>query len=182
MTIDRGDAPDELEVLLARRAAALARRRTAPGGDSRQAMLVVTAARERFAVPASAVQEVFAARQLAPLPWAPPHVAGLLSRRGRILPTFHLHAVLGIPLGALPERGRAVVLGRGADAVALLVEAVDVDTTIDPGSLARLDAAASPALHAIAEGAAPDGTIVLAEDRLLASPALVVDIPVPRTS
>jgi purine-binding chemotaxis protein CheW len=182
MTTERDEPVDEIAILLARRAAALAQRRSTPAAASQRAMIVVTTGRERFALPAAAVSEVFAARHVAPLPWAPLHVAGLISRRGRIVPAFHLHAVLGLTLAALPERGRALVLGRGADAVALLVEAVDVDTTVESASLAPLDPAASPALHAVADGVAADGTVVLAEDRLLASPALVVDIPVPRTS
>ena len=44
--------------------------------------------------------------KLTPLPHAPPEVAGLTARGGAVYPVFHLRAVLGLPLAALPEHGR----------------------------------------------------------------------------
>ena len=176
------ETSDELEELLARRAAALAEPRALTALAHAQPTVVVTAGRERFALEAAAVREVFSARRATPLPWAPPHVAGLIARNGRVVPAFHLHAVLGLPLVSLPEHGRALVLGDGADALALLVEQVDVATDLARGDLQPLPPSTSAALRAVAVGVAPSGVVVLDVARLLASPSLVVDIALPRTS
>lgn len=179
-----GDDGDQaaLDALLRARAAALADPRQLPALADARAAVVVTAGRERFAIEAAAVREVFSARRATPLPWSPPHVAGLIARNGRVLPAFHLHAVLGLALVSLPEHGRALVLGEGGDSCALLVEHVDVALDVALDGLTPLPPTASPALRAVAAGVAVDGLVVLDPARLLASPALLVDIPPPRTS
>ncbi len=77
-------------------------------------VLVLRVGGERYTLPADAVRAVAALARLSPLPHAPPTVAGLTARGGVILPVFHLRAVLGLALTALPEYGRIVLLGRGA--------------------------------------------------------------------
>ncbi|APR85448.1 Positive regulator of CheA protein activity [Minicystis rosea] len=134
---------------------------------------------EAYLIPAAAVRAVADLVKLAPLPHAPPEVAGLTVRNGEILPVFHLRAVLGLALSALPEQSPMVLLGEGADAVALIADAVEGVRLIDPTALREAPPTLSAAARALVRGVGADGIPLLDPGALLASPRLFVDIPPP---
>jgi purine-binding chemotaxis protein CheW len=115
-----------------------------------------------------------------PLPFADVVVAGLTARRGRAIPVFHLRALLGLPLSALPETSRIVVLDAPGDP-ALAVDTVGDDDL--PGEDALLPApdTMAPASRALVRGATEDGRLVLDAAALVSSPQLTIDVG-PRAS
>lgn len=143
-------------------------------------VIEIQVAGERYAVDAHVVRGVAAMARLAPLPHAPPHVAGLIARGAEILPAFHLHAVLDLPLTALPEYGRVVLLGRGASELALVVEAVIGVSAVDLAALAPAPPSFSPRARGLLRGLSSAGLPVLDGAALLASEDLLVDIALPR--
>lgn len=178
----RPDAPWDAAaraLLDARTRAAAAEPTVVPRGDARDALLLRVAG-ERYAIIASAVRAVAALTKLTALPHAPPSVAGLFARGGEIIPAFYLRAVLGLPLGALPEYGRVVLMGEGAAALALVVDAVEHLGPVDHDALREAPADVAPAVRPLLRGIDERGVALLDHDALLASPRLFVDIPIPR--
>jgi chemotaxis signal transduction protein len=174
------DVDDATRALLDARTRALARVDDANAAPDGTALLVVRVAGERYGLEASAVASVAELRQLTPVPHAPPEVAGLSARGGAVLPVFYLRAVLGIGLTSLPEYGRMVVLGEGAAALALAVDAVEGLERGDLDELAPPPTSLGAATRALLRGVDPSGLAVLDAKALLASERLIVDVPVPR--
>jgi purine-binding chemotaxis protein CheW len=173
---------DEERLVLEARTRLLAQPVSAPGQRATVPAIEIQVAGERYAIDARVVLGVIAMTRLAPLPHAPPHVAGLIARGAEILPAFHLHAVLDLPLTALPEHGRAVILGRSAAELALVVEAVVGVSAVALDALAPVPASFSARARALMRGLEAAGVPVLDGAALLASDALIVDIALPRLS
>ena len=141
--------------------------------------LVLRVGGERYTLPADAVRAVAALSRLSPLPHSPPSVAGLTSRGGVIVPVFHLRAVLGLALTALPEYGRIVLLGEGSGQLALIVDAVEGTTRVDPTSLRPAPSTLVATAGALIRGVDRDGVPLLDPEALLASDRLFIDIVPP---
>jgi purine-binding chemotaxis protein CheW len=86
---------------------------------------------ELFGFPVDDVQEVLRAQALTPVPLAPPHVAGLLSLRGEIMPALDLRRLFGCPSDG-PGKRFVITRLEGRPAAALIVDelgdVVDVPT------------------------------------------------------
>jgi len=78
----------------------------------------------RCALPVQSVLEVLAQQQLAPVPLAPPVVAGLLNLRGQILTVLDLRRIIIDPTESLAPEPMTIVLDRQGQPVALLVDAI----------------------------------------------------------
>lgn len=181
MSSDRlGSWDPATRALLDARTLAVAARSTLLGRSGLHDALGLRVAGERYALAAHAIRGVAALVRLTPLPHAPPEVAGLIARGGEIIPAFHLRAVLGLALGALPEYGRIVLLGDGADALALVVDAVEHLGAIEPDDLRPLPDGLAPSVRAFLRGVDRRGIPLIDHEALLASPKLIVEIPVPR--
>lgn len=167
---------DLARALLARRTAALAREPAPP--RSALDAIIITVGSERFALALSGARAVAVLRSVTPLPHAPVHVLGLTTFGGMVVPVFHLFAVLGVPLTALSEYGRMVVLGEPDDPFALAVNQVEIGSLELP--LAPLPRTASPTLHGLAVGVDHTGVILLEPGALIDSPLLRIDIPLTR--
>ena len=144
--------------------------------DARIEALVLRVGGERYTLAAEAVRAVAALARLSPLPHAPPSVAGLTARGGVIVPVFHLRAVLGLALTTLPEYGRIVLLGEGSNQLALIVDAVEGTTRVDPTTLRPAPQTLVAAAGALIRGVDGDGVPMLDPEGLLASDRLFVDI------
>ncbi len=138
--------------------------------------LVLRVGGERYTLPAHAVRGVAALSRLSPLPHAPPSVAGLTARGGVIVPVFHLRAVLGLALTALPEYGRIVLLGEGSGQLALIVDTIDGTTRVDPDALLPAPPTLAAAAGALIRGVDAEGCPFLDPEALLASDRLFIDI------
>ena len=168
--------PDERRILDARARAVAepAQRFELPRTPRR--LLVVSG--ERYAIDADRVRSVDALRRITPLPHTPAHVLGVVVWSGVAVPVFHLRALLGRALTALPEFGRVVFLGEGDDVIGLVVDAVGdagaLTLSPDPNALASARAPRS-----FARAVAADGTVVLDADALLRCPETTLSLAPP---
>lgn len=148
------------------------------------ALMRFLVAGERYAMEARYIRAVAALARLSPLPHAPPEVAGLASRAGAVFPVFHLRALLDLPLAALAEHGRVILVGRTEPELGLAVDAVEAVRPETMETLSPvppdLDASLSAGARAFVRGIVmPDGVLLLDGAALLGSDRLYVDIPLP---
>lgn len=111
------DAADRERVrrVLRERARALARPLGGLAGQSSEETVdLVTLEIEgrNYAIEAAVVREVYAVRELTPLPAAPPFVLGITNIRGKIVAVIDLAAVFGAGVAERPS-GRAIVVEIG---------------------------------------------------------------------
>jgi chemotaxis signal transduction protein len=170
---------DADRLILEARTRALAAPPAAAERGTLSSILLLRVGGERYGIPAEAVQAVAALLRLSPLPHAPPEVAGLTARGGQILPVFHLRAVLGLSLAALPEYGRIVLLGEGREQLALVVDAVEGMKAVDVSTLKPAPATLSAPAFALVLGVDDEGVPLLDPAALLASDRLFIDIAPP---
>lgn len=87
--------------------------------------LLATIAGERVAFEAARVESVIEIEQVAPVPRAPAHLAGIAPLRSRVLTVIDCHAALGLP--ASPRRGvmPAIAVKLEGHLYGLLVDSVD---------------------------------------------------------
>jgi len=174
---ERPGAGDAAAALLDARTRAVAAPVIAASESGERGLSLVVAG-ERYVVAARAVRMVAELRRLTPLPHAPAHVAGLVAWGGVVVPVFHLRVLLGLTLAALPEYGRVVFVGEGADAIGLVVDAVlDGGSLGAPGDERALASAHAPRpfVRAVSAGAVP----LLDVDALRASDLTTVNIAAP---
>ena len=82
--------------------------------------------REEFGIPIGRVREVLRVGDITRVPEAPPHIRGVTSVRGRILPVVELRTRLGLPvLGEPGMRARIIVVEAHGRVLGLLVDAVN---------------------------------------------------------
>ena len=86
-------------------------------------------------VPVCAVRDVLRLPPIAPVPLAPPDVAGNLNLRGRIVTAIDLRCRLGLPAAAPGTRPMALVTESDGEMYALLVDQVLEVLTPDPEAL-----------------------------------------------
>ena len=126
-------------------------------------------------VEASAVQNVFHPRGVAPVPLAPPEIVGIMSLRGRLVTAFSARVRLGLPPQDEGSPCIAIGLDHAGDSYGLLVDAVGEVLRIDAGEL-KLPPGALPARWADSVRAVCqiDGELLLILDaaRLLDRPLL----------
>lgn len=86
-----------------------------------------------YVLPAADVLHMDAFSGATRVPGAPPHVAGIMQTRGRVVPVIDLRLRFGLdPHLATPD-SRVVVVKDGARAVALLADSAREVLRIDPG-------------------------------------------------
>ncbi len=88
-------------------------------------LLIVTIAGERVAFPAARVESVVQVEELAPVPRAPAHLAGLAALRSRVLTVIDCRAALGCPATESRAQYDAIVVEQDGHPYALLVDGVD---------------------------------------------------------
>ncbi len=92
-----GIAAADRDRIFRARAELLARSEAPAGPDpDSESIMVFRVGGERYAVPVASVSEVIAGAAIAPVPGAPPRVAGVIQFRGEIRPVFNLAQVLGV--------------------------------------------------------------------------------------
>lgn len=173
------DPSPEQRAILDRRSREVARPLAAEAMRVEIDAVLLRVAGERYAIPSRIVHGVAALRRLAPIPGAGPDIAGMFALRGRVMPVFHLRAILDVPLAALPEHGRIVLVGATEPELALVVDAAEGVRAVEEAGLEPAPEKFGPAARALVRGIDHDGVPVLDADALLASPRLVVDIALP---
>jgi purine-binding chemotaxis protein CheW len=120
-------SPERARAVMDERARRLAE---APAREKGAAYEVVTFSLggERYAVEIRDVMEVTRAADVAPLPGAPPALAGVAAIRGEIAPVLDLKKLFGVRGEGAPEGRRLIVLGGERAEIVLMADAV-----ADPG-------------------------------------------------
>lgn len=129
----------------------------------------------RALIPKHAARAILPLTSITPLPFSPPHLAGLTPRLGRAIPVFHLRVILGLPLRGLPETSRVVVLD-APGYPALAIDGIYAQDEPDIVDLREPLSTLSPAVRPFVRGVYTDGRILIDIDALLESPILRVDI------
>lgn len=122
-TVTVADA-DEIERVLRDRARALARRPTQPRSGDQLEVVSFSLGRERYAVEALFVEEVFRLTGRSALPGATAPIAGVTAHRGELLTLLDLRAALGLSAAALDDLARVIVLRDERSRVGVLVDAI----------------------------------------------------------
>lgn len=79
---------------------------------------------ELYALPSTAVREVYPLKGLTPLPCTPPFVLGIINIRGRILPVVDLTSLLGLTKQRLSEQSTVILMRSGDLEVGVVTDLV----------------------------------------------------------
>lgn len=77
-----------------------------------------------FGIPVLTVQDVLGPQQIAPIPLAPPEVAGSLNLRGRIVTAINPKVRLGLPKRDAEDSDMSVVVEHEGELYSLLIDTV----------------------------------------------------------
>jgi purine-binding chemotaxis protein CheW len=131
-------------------------------------------AKERYAIEARHVREVYPFKELTPLPCTPAFVLGIVNVRGQILPVLDLKRFFDLPETGITDLHRIILL-RGNDLDLGLL--ADMSVGVHSIPLASLQPSL-PTLTGIGQeylkGVTGDRLIVLDVARILADPKIVV--------
>jgi len=106
------------------------------GQEAEQEMLAFLLGSEEYLLPVELVGEVLTPREITSVPHAAPHVLGVCSLRGAVLPVIDLNRRLGLAEGTRDERSRIIVITLGPDdRVGLFVDRVRGVVKILPSSV-----------------------------------------------
>jgi purine-binding chemotaxis protein CheW len=162
--------------ILKTRAAALAR----PLPSHEQAVGELTViefalARERYAIPATAVHEVYPLKDLTPLPCTPAFVLGMINWRGQILPVIDIKKFFDMPEQGLTDLHKVIIVRSEEMELGILADEI-VGVRAIP-----LDAIQSslPTLAGIREeyliGVTAERLVILDVARILSDRRIIVD-------
>jgi purine-binding chemotaxis protein CheW len=152
--------------VLEQRARELARPIESVSRGPRLELVTFALSNEVYAVESRYVLEVFRLRELVPLPGAPPPVFGMTVWRGDLLTILDLRSVLGLPVAALDDLSRVLVLGAERASFGVLADAVRDLMTI-AASEVREPPAGTSAKRDYLRGVTPDAVLVLEGQRLV---------------
>lgn len=88
-----------------------------------------------YALPAADVLQMESFTGATPVPGAPPHVAGLVQVRGRVIPVVDARVRFGLPPGERTLDTRVVVGQLGSRTVGLLVDSAREVLKLDPAQV-----------------------------------------------
>lgn len=176
--LEHGWSPtaEETRDILRARAQALAQE---PRGlEAPQAPLTLAQFRlgaETYGIDLSYVREVYPLKDLTPLPGAPRFVMGVINFRGQILSIVDLRHVLELPLQALPEGDKVLIIHNSQLEFGIAVDSV-LGVRMVQGSELQPPPALTGAAHgSYLLGVTSDHLIVLSAARLLNDPDLIVN-------
>lgn len=167
--------PSATELLLRERAQALARAPSpAPAANSQLEVLEFRLASERYAVESGYVTGVQPLHDLTPLPCTPAFLLGVVNVRGRIVPVLDLKKFFELPEQGLTDLHRVILVQGNGLELGLLA---DVIVGVRNVALDRLQHSL-PTLGGIRaeylKGIGEERLVVLALDRILADPKIIV--------
>lgn len=126
-SLDRAEnpSPDFLARIYNERAKRLAQADDSADHLQFEMLMVFRLGEERYAFPISEVTEVLPGSKLAPVPGAPPFVAGVIQVRGEIRPIYNLQRQLGIAETRTDAGGEVILLRGGGSPFGVRVDGVD---------------------------------------------------------
>lgn len=109
-----------------------------PAGDDLAAVLLVRVAETWLGLDARVVEEVIAVEVPAPLPFAPPHLLGVIVHNERVLPLVHTARLFGLsPDESKRDQSfeRTIILKVGGMSAGLLCDRAAGVVEVEPGAL-----------------------------------------------
>jgi purine-binding chemotaxis protein CheW len=174
MTVNGSGEQGSAAAILRARALALARPDTVVEPQSGVELLEFRLARDRYAVETRHVLQVQPLGELTPVPCTPAFLAGIVNVRGRITAVIDIQKFFALPTPGLTDF-HEMILVRGPDfELGLLADTVvGVRTLTHDQVQASMPAATDPSAQYVA-GITADRLVVLALDRMLSDPKLIV--------
>jgi purine-binding chemotaxis protein CheW len=161
--------------LLLARARMMAQEKPAAASDgSAIEVLEFGLADETYALELTYVREVGALVELAPLPGVPNYVLGITSARGQIIAVVDLRKLFGLPERGLRDSRQVIVLQSVANEFGILAEGITGVKWLPLAGVQPSLPTLTDVRAAYLSGIAPDGTVLLSAEKLLADPRLVV--------
>ena len=128
---------------------------------------------ERYAIAATAVREITRTKTITPVPGTPPHIAGVMPVRGRIVALLDLATLIDAPAVDLGQEAFVVVLqGKGSE-FAVVADLVAGLRTVSTAGLQVDVSALVGARRTYLLGVTQDRVAVLDAERLLGDETLV---------
>ncbi|HSA77348.1 MAG TPA: chemotaxis protein CheW [Nitrospirota bacterium] len=90
---------------------------------------------EEYVLPVDDVREVLKSRELTIVPNSPPHVLGVTSIRGTVLPVIDLSRRLGLPPAARGEKARIIIISPDDEDAGIVVDRVTGVVRISPDAI-----------------------------------------------
>jgi purine-binding chemotaxis protein CheW len=103
---------EEKKHVLRERAVALAREQATKAEEESLEVVTFHLAYETYGIESRWVREIFPLRKLAPLPWCPPFVAGLMNVHGKILPVIDIKKLFDLPEKGLTDLNKVLIIHR----------------------------------------------------------------------
>jgi purine-binding chemotaxis protein CheW len=90
---------------------------------------------EEYVLPVDDVREVLKSRALTIVPNSPPHILGVTSIRGTVLPVIDLSRRLGLPPAARDEKARIIIISPDDEDAGIVVDRVTGVVRISPDAI-----------------------------------------------
>lgn len=90
---------------------------------------------EEYVLPVDEVREVLKSRELTIVPNSPPHILGVTSIRGTVLPVIDLGRRLGLPPAARDEKARIIIISPDDEDAGIVVDRVTGVMRISPEAI-----------------------------------------------
>ena len=103
-------------------------------------------------IPVLKVRDVLGPQKITRVPLAPPEVAGLLNRRGRIVTAIDLRRRLGLEARPAEDKGMSVVVEQHGELYSLMVDSVGEVLNLPAASFERNPATLDPLWRRFSEG------------------------------
>lgn len=131
-------------------------------------------AQERYAVPSAAVRQVYALKDLTPVPCTPAFVLGVINWRGHILPVIDIKKFFDLPQQGITDLHKVIVVHNEEIDLGILADAVVGARAIPLNDLQP----SLPTLTGIREkylmGVTEQRLVVLDAAKILADPKIIV--------
>ena len=124
-------------------------------------ILVFAVDSDRYALPASNVEQVLRSVAITDLPGAPLVVEGVVNVRGTIVPVLDLRCRFGLPERPVTLSDLLIVASAGSRRVAFRADAGATIRKIDPASFARTNDSLTQSRYVAGLAKLPDGIIVI---------------------
>ncbi|HWQ35671.1 MAG TPA: chemotaxis protein CheW [Blastocatellia bacterium] len=167
--------PEEQHGILRTRAQKLARAPLQQTAEETQLEVIeFRMAGERCAIETAWVREVWPLRELTPVPCTPPFVRGVINVRGRIVSVIEPGRFFGLQSGGLTDLNKAIILHSPQMEFGLLADEI-IGVRAVPVNALQPELPTLTGLRAdYLRGVTGDGLVILAADRLLSDPNLIV--------
>jgi purine-binding chemotaxis protein CheW len=128
---------------------------------------------EVFAIKQTYITEVFTLTDITALPGTPAYVMGVVNRKGKIICIINLKEVLNIKSVGLTEMNKIICLKKGNTEFGIVADALYGTIKMDEVEL-KHDTLISNSKLNLVDGVLPNATILLNDEMLLTSKALIV--------